>query len=273
MYLDILKSRAYRAIASRRQSRTLAWFDRAAKAYIRAYDNLNYDMHSNGEEEILRRVARIMPEWPCLFDVGANIGEWARTALAHIPRAHIDCFEIVPETFRSLEVAMRGIKEVAIHDVGLGAFDGDMLVEIHPGDDSRASTILLTDDSIARPQVLCQVMRGDEYCRISGVNQIHFLKIDTEGADFDVMQGFSGMLTRQAVDMIQFEYGLWSIWTKSLLRDHYEFLTSHGYRVGKIYPGGVDFRDYDAQHDETFRGPNYLAVRQDRADLIRAVVA
>jgi hypothetical protein len=37
--------------------------------------------------------------------------------------------------------------------------------------------------------------------------------------------------------------------------------------VGKVYPTYVDFRSYRLT-DEDFRGPNYLAVRRERNDLI-----
>ena len=37
--------------------------------------------------------------------------------------------------------------------------------------------------------------------------------------------------------------------------------------VGKIFPSYVDFREYELK-DEDFQGPNYLAVRAARADLI-----
>jgi hypothetical protein len=56
--------------------------------------------------------------------------------------------------------------------------------------------------------------------------------------------------------------------SKWLLRDAYQLLGGHGFALGKIYPTYVDFRDYDVARDEDLRGPNYLAVRRDRADLI-----
>ena len=47
----------------------------------------------------------------------------------------------------------------------------------------------------------------------------------------------------------------------------HELLGSHGYAVGKIYPDYVEFRDYSLD-DEDFVGPNYLAVRRERAGWI-----
>ncbi|MFM9971903.1 MAG: hypothetical protein ACKVQK_26275 [Burkholderiales bacterium] len=42
------------------------------------------------------------------------------------------------------------------------------------------------------------------------------------------------------------------------------------YLLGKLYPDHVDFRAYQLE-DEDFLGPNYVAVRQGRGDLIEAL--
>jgi hypothetical protein len=85
-----------------------------------------------------------------------------------------------------------------------------------------------------------------------------------------VLKGFSGMLERKVIDLVQFEYGRVSIVHGFLLRDFYAFFRERGYVVGKIYPNYIDFRDYDMS-DEDFLGPNYLACRADKADYIDAL--
>jgi hypothetical protein len=82
-----------------------------------------------------------------------------------------------------------------------------------------------------------------------------------------VLQGFAGMIDAGRIDVIQFEYGTGSIVTKFMLKDYYALLASNGYALGKIYPNYVEFRDYHFRHED-FTGPNILAVRSSRKDLI-----
>jgi|SRR5579875_661621 len=261
------KQWTYLLVARNRSRLGLRWLDRAARAYSRAYGNVNYDLHTNGEEEVLRRLATVSSQ-PVLFDVGANIGEWTLAAKRWMPSAEVHCFEIVRETFEGLRRAVGTISGVVLNPTGLGSAPGYVQVELYPGDSSKSSVVRALGVAEGRSVVTCRVLRGDAYCREAAVDHVHMLKVDTEGYDFDVLSGFSGMLSKGAIDVIQFEYGLWSIWTKRLLVDHYEMLRDHGYHLGKIFPGGVEFRDYQPALDEDFRGPNYLAVHDRRSDLL-----
>lgn len=56
----------------------------------------------------------------------------------------------------------------------------------------------------APASILC----GDEFVRENGIDQINYLKIDTEGFDLGVMVGFAAMLRSHKIDMVQFETGL-----------------------------------------------------------------
>ena len=95
-----------------------------------------------------------------------------------------------------------------------------------------------------------------------GITHVDFLKLDVEGAENRVLQGFANALQDRLIDVIQFEYGRANIISKFLLYDFYVLFQKYGYKVGKIYPNYVDFREYSSD-DENFLGPNYLAVREE----------
>ena len=65
---------------------------------------------------------------------------------------------------------------------------------------------------------------------------------------------------------VQFEYGAFSIDTRVLLQDYYRHLAPR-YVIGKVYPGYVDFKDYDWR-DETFQFSNYVCVDRREAAMI-----
>ena len=75
------------------------------------------------------------------------------------------------------------------------------------------------------------------------------------------------MLSRDGIDVIQFEYSRLNIVRKFLLKDFYELLGESRYAIGKLFPNHVAFKPYDLL-DETFMGPNFVAVRRGRLDLI-----
>lgn len=105
-----------------------------------------------------------------------------------------------------------------------------------------------------------EALTGDSYCRREGIDRIDLLKVDTEGHDLAVLQGFDGMLSTGRVDVVQFEFTLYAVYARTWLRDFYDMLTPYGYRIGKLYPTWVAWRDYDA-HDERFLRCNFVAVR------------
>ena len=114
----------------------------------------------------------------------------------------------------------------------------------------------------------CEVTSGDAFCAARGIAAVDFLKVDVEGAEHLVFEGFAGALQERRIRFIQFEYGRVNILTGFLLKNFYELFARHGYVVGKIYPDYVDVREYDLG-DEDFLGPNYLACRHDEPLLPR----
>ena len=54
-------------------------------------------------------------------------------------------------------------------------------------------------------KTLLEIKKGCEYMKQNNINNIDFLKVDTEGYDFEVMKGFEEYIKN--VQIIQFEYG------------------------------------------------------------------
>jgi Methyltransferase FkbM domain len=111
------------------------------------------------------------------------------------------------------------------------------------------------------------VLTLDEYALRAGLEYIDFLKIDTEGADYSILEGSRSLTCAGRIKAIQFEYGFVSVDTGHLLKDYYALLRRHGFVVGKIYPTSIEFREYDRTM-ENFIGPNFVAVREDLGTLI-----
>ena len=267
----MLKQRLFRYLPRHRDSRIIRRLDRVCVRFHEVFENLNYDFHDNGEDFVLRTLAA-QPSVSTIFDVGANIGDWAAMAAQSVPRATIHSFEIVPETFQQLRTRCASFATVLPHALGLAEAAGEVDV-FHPQGMSANATCVdgITEMFHKRrpPSFAAKVTTGDLFCAEHAVERVDFLKIDVEGFEPNVLRGFRRMLESGSIDVIQFEYGYVNIVARFLLKDFYDFLTPYGMRIGKIYPERVEFRDYDL-HDENFLGPNYLAVRSSKAELLDA---
>ncbi len=249
---------------------------RNADRFLKHYWNeSNWEFSRNGEG----RVIRILSEsWNSkkvrVFDVGANRGEWSAIILERFPRVDLHSFEIVPDTFNRLQGALSGKptpdQHLHLNALGLSDREGEIEVSYFP-DVDNGSSIAPLPHGIRTEKRLARIVCGDAYVSDHQVDRIDLLKVDTEGHDLYVLRGLRRILESGAVPCIQFEYGHVCVPARVFLGDFYSLLEPMGYRIGRLFPDGVEFKDYSLFHDEHFRAGNYLAVRKDQPDLLRAL--
>ncbi len=235
----------------------------AGRSFNRFYENRNHDIHSNGESYLLKRLKSLNPA--VIFDVGANIGEYARLASWRCPSVKIYCFEPVPDTFGKLSAAVEGNPQITTLPMGLFNERGFRQINIYSS--NAHSSLYDVDKKVSQVQSIT-LSTGDHFMAEQGIGFIDLLKIDVEGAEMDVLKGFKKAFADQAIRVVQFEYGHLNIVSRQLLIDHYDFFVSYGYQVGKLYPSGVDFRPYELKHED-FIGPNYVAVRKGDMEALK----
>ncbi|MGC9946215.1 MAG: FkbM family methyltransferase [Bryobacteraceae bacterium] len=241
------------------------------RSLVDGYNNVDYDMETNGEYWVLSALDR----WPlsCFIDAGANIGKWTVAVKRYFPQATVHSFEIHPQTFAALSGHINGLTGVNIVNSGLSDRIED--VQLHCfGNQSELTSAFMQPyfEDLPRHTIAGHAVSGDSYVSRESIGRVDFLKIDVEGMEEKVLRGFEETIRREAIDVIQFEYGIRSVFTHFLLHDFYVHLESRGYAVGKIFPGGVDFRPY-AVSDENFQGPNYLACRKAKPEYIQRLAS
>lgn len=242
-----------------------------AELYVGYYNDFGYDFELNGERFVMDALARHEPK--VVFDVGANVGDWSALAAERFARARIHAFELSPDTFRVLDARLAGERFVK-NACGLGAADGEIEFKDYGAEHSTLNTITASSYHDARvPFALrrAPLMTGDAYMAQHGIEQIDFLKIDVEGAEHLVLQGFERALADGRITAVQFEYGYANGDAGCLMKDFYRIFRGHGYRVGKIWSKGVRFAEFDYRMNNFDSGPNYLAVREDAGALIETL--
>lgn len=232
---------------------------RFCRRYVNHYngDN-NCDMHSNGE---LRWLREALPKCATVFDVGANVGEWAALAFGINPDLKIHCFEPSSATYRHLQsIGLAG--DVFLNPFGLGATPCEMT--LHLFSDEAGTNSIYRREGLNAVQTQTEQIRLDTldaYCQRQQVEQIDLLKIDVEGHEFEVLKGSLAMLGRGLIQRIQFEYGGTYIDARILLKDMFDLLAKYRYRLYKIYPNSLRLIDRYDQCLENFQYSNWVALR------------
>lgn len=221
----------------------------------------------NGEYWLMEHIKEMLRgKTAVVFDVGANIGEWTRRFVqGMLPGLTVYSFEPSKATFEFLKTALSGeVTEILLKPVNLALSDSNSSGQLYLGGELAGTNSLHFRRGVHHKEtetVLFQ--RGDAFCLENGIQQIELLKIDTEGHELSVLLGFDSMLSRGAIDFIQFEYGGTWIDSHILLMDVFDLLLGKGYVLSKIHPKGLDlFFDY-APALENFVYANYLAIRKD----------
>lgn len=254
------------SVVKRRRRGAFAFFAMARRV-IWAYNNEDVNIATNGERWLLRQLGR--RGLVTVFDVGANVGDWVREVLDHSPTATVYCYEAIPSTFALLTAAVvdprAHLRNRALSDKpGTLDFNASALTAV-----SSVYDVHKFDSSLAISKVAVSAVTGDDECAEIGIDRIDLLKIDTEGHDLAVLSGFSGMLARGGVDIIQFEYNVFTLLARRGLFDFYDLLEDRFF-LCRLLPNGLELMAYQRELDN-FAQSNWICLRKDivDADLIK----
>ena len=129
---------------------------------------------------------RLKPQ--VVLDIGSNIGSSILFFHEQFPDAHIYGFEPHPDTFRVLEKNVGRMPAVRIFNYGLGAGDAEISVPFDNADFSRfMGNAEAADWSGPLSPTVCQIKHAGAVAQSLGLTNIDLIKIDCEGAEYDVL--------------------------------------------------------------------------------------
>ncbi|UXY15611.1 FkbM family methyltransferase [Chitiniphilus purpureus] len=221
---------------------------------------------TSGEVAVLRCLPSHDEQSVCVFDVGANQGQFLELVMAELGDRHkeIHCFEPSSTAFTRLSRFAADKKRVFLNQCALHESGGHArLFSDRPGS-GLASLSQRRLDHYAIEFVeseTVQLMTLDDYCTSHKIEYIDLLKLDTEGHELSVLRGASKMLGQQAIARISFEFGGCNIDSRSYFQDFWYLLTSFGYQLFRITPSGhLEPLTRYSEELEQFRTTNYFAV-------------
>jgi len=138
----------------------------------------------------------------CIFDVGANEGQFAIGALATFPQARIISYEPGGHAFARLKNAMAGNSAVKLVNKAMGSEEGKAMLHVTNADQSSSLLELGSEHRCAYPEIkeirqeaVCITTFEREFFRVSPPEPI-LLKIDTQGFEMQVLRGTGQVLER-----------------------------------------------------------------------------
>lgn len=133
-----------------------------------------------------------------IFDIGANIGAASVLLAERFPAARIFSFEPVPENFALLERNVAKAPKVTPVQLALSGDAGGRELIYSPDKFNQGGFSFFQDGApgdVARIRVATASPAG--FMRERGLDGVDLIKIDTEGAEYEILTAFDSGVLRQ----------------------------------------------------------------------------
>jgi FkbM family methyltransferase len=156
-------------------------------------------LRGSWEQAELEYAARVVRPDTTAVDVGANVGiHTAVLANAVGPGGRVLAFEPEPGNAERLRenITRNGFSNVEIHTVALTNRSGETVLRLG-SDPMNHSTVAAGTDSDHRGRRVVEMRALDDVWRERGSPTISFVKVDTEGSEFEVLEGAAELLAAE----------------------------------------------------------------------------
>ena len=178
----------------------------------------------------LKRTLKKAPS--VIVDAGANEGSITQKLNYWFSDADIYAFEPVKNTFKFLQENTASLNKVHPVAKALGGSNGQ--ADIFLFGDHTISSFKGPAESSGQQKETVEITRLDDFMKAQAVSHIDILKIDVEGAEFDVLNG-CGELLKESIDCIYLEVGYERQETKVHFSDVDLFMEKNGFIICGIY--------------------------------------
>lgn len=227
---------------------------------------LNYEnTEISGEIYLLKEVLPklIRSKQPVLIDVGANNGKTTIDFRKAFANADIYAFEPNNKTFKMLESNCNGMNIYCLN-LALGELEEEKFLYSYKNNICSGHASLYRDvfneihktDQLEKINIKIGTLDG--FALKHNIEYIDFLKIDTEGHEFSILQGAKRLLEKEKIGIIQFEFNEMNVISRVFLKDFFDFLSGYSFfRMKEM--GLISLGKYNTIN-EIFKFQNVLAV-------------
>lgn len=150
--------------------------------------------------ELLEIIKKELPK-ATLYDIGANVGTWAKLALTVFPDAEIQCFEPLPEHAEKCAEQFKGNPNVQVHIIAIGASNYTDNINVVSLTDA-SSLLELSEDCKEKYHLSVtgkteiKVKKLDDYITANNLKPPNVIKLDIQGFELEALKGASETLKK-----------------------------------------------------------------------------
>jgi len=149
-----------------------------------------------------------------IIDVGAHTGESALAFRKSFPRANIHAFEPFPASYKTLLERTKHDRNIYPSPLALSSVAGTASLNVNKS--AATNSLLRTDERAFETWnrsdvtstlgvVTVPVSTLDSFCAQRNISEIDLLKLDAQGAEYDIISGARDLITRGAIRLIYTE--------------------------------------------------------------------
>ena len=168
-----------------------------------------------------------------IVDVGANHGNWTRTALKYFPQSQYTLLEPQKWLEKNISDLLNTNSKVKFFPFGAGSSKGTFKFTLLERDDS--SNFLLSESEAKQmglKQIDVDVITLNEFLPTVSSQSPDIIKIDAEGLDLQVLNGSSNFFGNTEIFIV--EAGVGSKYIKNDITTVIEFMKQRNYRLFEI---------------------------------------
>ncbi len=218
----------------------------------------NWNPHEDGEYLMIKSFIK---KGDIVIDAGAHKGEWSNLVLKHTDNnCLLYSFEPVPTFFKQLSEEL--VDRAQCCNAALGKHQTEVSMYYYYEESEGCSSLFERKvlHTIPVKKITVPVTYLDKFCTENNIDHIDFLKIDTEGSEWDVLQGAHELIADKKIPIIQFEYGGTYPDAGITLKQVYDYLVSKGYAIFRLTHDGLIYVPEWRESLEDYHLSNWLAV-------------
>lgn len=162
--------------------------------------------HGSYEGEVFDALRPFLGEGAVFWDIGSNLGLHAVTAKRLFPATTVHAFEPVPELAARIRAnaSLNGV-EITVHPLALSSRGGRAVLHLPPGGTSGRASLHAVAGVPEAARLEVEAARADELINGGAIPPPTVLKIDVEGAEAEVLDGFGPHLAHPHLRAVVFE--------------------------------------------------------------------
>ncbi len=213
------------------------------------------------ERDLVKRLLPYLGTYPVIFDVGSNQGEWSDLVIDYAHELHLfepnEIFLHYTMVRYCERTNVRYNKEAACEKSG-NHVDFFYFIQGNNGLSSLYKNHKW--DDLPRLETKVPTVRLDEYCGENKIAEVDLIKIDVEGAEYDVINGCKKLFEKRRVRFIQIEYSEHYQVPGYTMNQIIDFINPFGYSIFNLNLERID------NFEEDYREENFIIAMSDFAE-------